>query len=58
MPNTGKFVKAKIALKGGKDKAAYVAECREKGMKAVYSGKEVYEEGELVRTKGFYLSKI
>lgn len=49
-----KFVPRHLALKGGKTKADYIQACKEKGIEAVYSGKRVFEEGAVVRTKGFY----
>lgn len=55
---TEKFVTVKMALKGGKTKKDYVQACLDKGFRAVYSGKEVVEEGEVSRTKGFYLTPL
>lgn len=53
------FVKKRLALKGGKPKADYIAACKEKGYIARYCGKElVDEEGTVVREKGFYLTPI
>lgn len=53
------FVKRSLALKGGKSKKEYVAQCAEKGLKARYSGKVVRDsEGKILRHQGFYLTPI
>lgn len=54
---TRRFVSVRMALKGGKSKADYIEACKEKGIRVVYSGKEIVdEEGKVTRGRGFYLS--